>query len=107
MSNDTQFIGGLIVKAPHENAPEYVKAKLSIKREELIGWLQQQSGDWINAEVKVSQAGKYYAAVDTWKPDSQKGGTSSARQAPSNPRRDAEPDGIEDDIPFLSMRGKF
>src|SRR3546814_1134827 len=88
MANDTQFIDGLIVKAPHENAPEYVKAKLSIKREELIGWLQSQSGAWINAEVKVSQGGKYDAAVDTWKPDSERSGTSSARQAPSNPQQD-------------------
>lgn len=55
MSNDPKFIDGLIVKAPHERAPEYVKAKLSIKREELIAWLQQQGGDWINADVKVSQ----------------------------------------------------
>ena len=73
MSNDTQFINGLIVKAPNDNAPEYVKAKLSIKREELIGWLQSERGEWINADIKVSQGGKWYAAVDTWKPNAQKG----------------------------------
>ena len=65
-------MNGLIVKAPNDNAPEYVKAKLSIKREELIAWLQSQTGDWINADVKVSQSGKWYAAVDNWKPN---GGT--------------------------------
>ena len=36
MSTDSKFINGLIVKAPNEKAPEYVKAKLSIRREELI-----------------------------------------------------------------------
>lgn len=51
---DTQYINGLIVKAPHERAPDYVKAKLSIKRAELIAWLQGQDGEWINADVKVS-----------------------------------------------------
>lgn len=69
MSNDPKFIDGLIAKAPHEKAPEYVKARLSIKREELIAWLQGQMGEWINADVKVSQAGKWYVAVDDWKPD--------------------------------------
>ena len=69
MSNDPKFIDGLIVKAPNERAPEYVKAKLSIKREELIAWLQSQQGEWINADVKVSQGGKWYAAVDDWKPN--------------------------------------
>ena len=27
MSNDTKFINGLIVKAPNERAPEYIKAR--------------------------------------------------------------------------------
>jgi hypothetical protein len=67
--SDTKFIDGLIVKAPHENAPDYVIAKLSIKREELITWLQTQQGEWINADVKVSSGGKWYAAVDDWKPN--------------------------------------
>ena len=32
MSNETEFLNGLIVKGPNENAPDYVKAKISIKR---------------------------------------------------------------------------
>jgi hypothetical protein len=71
MSSDTKFIDGLIVKAPNEKAPDYVKAKLSIKRVDLIAWLEGQNGDWINADVKVSQNGKWYAAVDDWKPNGQ------------------------------------
>ena len=27
MANENEFINGLIVKAPNDNAPEYVKAK--------------------------------------------------------------------------------
>ena len=115
MSSDTKFINGLIVKEPHEKAPEYVKAKLSIKRQELIEWLQQQSGEWINADIKVSQNGKWYAAVDDWKPDSQRGGGHGGsrggapqreRQAPatSQPPMDNFAD---DDIPFISSRGPF
>ncbi|GAP67360.1 hypothetical protein MBSD_n2681 [Mizugakiibacter sediminis] len=95
--SDAQFISGLIVKAPHERAPEYVKAKLSIKREELIAWLQGQAGEWINADVKVSAGGKWYAVVDMWKPD-------NAKQAPREKRkstpagRDVPPP--DDDLPF-------
>lgn len=102
MSTQTEFVNGLIVKAPNENAPEYVKAKLSIKREELIAWLQAREGEWINADVKVSQGGKWYCAVDDWKPNQ---GGGSGKSAPE-PKREAPPaksssdDFADDDIPF-------
>lgn len=54
MANETEFVNGLIFKAPNNNAPEYVKAKGSIKREELIAWLQTRGGEWVNFDVKVS-----------------------------------------------------
>ena len=94
MSNDNKFIDGLIFKAPNENAPDYVIAKISIKRAELIAWLQAQTGDWINADLKESQQGKLYAAVDTWKP--QEGGQSRARTAPAA----ANADPFAGDPPF-------
>lgn len=104
MSNDTKFIDGLIVKEPHQNAPEYVKAKLSIKREELIKFLQGQSGDWINADIKVSQNGKWYAAIDDWKPDANRG-SGRGNSRPSEPQRQAPQQAPMDDfsdetIPF-------
>lgn len=110
MANETQFIEGLIVKAPNQGAPDYVKAKLSIKREELIGWLQSQDGDWINVEVKESKAGKWYAAVDTWKPEG--GGSGGTRGgAPQRQRRakatDQDADFDDSDIPFIRQRGNF
>jgi lipopolysaccharide export LptBFGC system permease protein LptF len=93
MSNDKKFIDGLIFKAPHENAPDYVIAKISIKRSELIAWLQSQDGDWVNADLKKSQQGKFYAAVDDWKPG-------SAKRQESTTRRDATPPAADEDIPF-------
>lgn len=105
MATETEFVNGLIVKAPREGAPEYVKASLSIKREELIAWLAGKDGEWINVDVKESQNGKWYAAVNNWKP--QQGNTSSARQPQRVERRDPEPvaaDDFQDDdlgeIPF-------
>lgn len=113
MSNDTKFINGLIVKEPNERAPDYIKARLSIKREDLIAWLQSQQGDWINADIKVSQGGKWYAAVDEWKPENgRQGNTSSSgsrggapqRQRPAPATQQPAPmdDFADDDIPFLS-----
>jgi len=95
--SDTQFIDGLIVKAPHEKAPDFVKAKLSINREQMIKWLQMQNGDWINADVKVSRNGKWYAAVDDWKPPD----SGQHAQAPA-PAPAPAPSGADfaDDVPF-------
>lgn len=93
--SDLKFADGLIVKPPHERAPEYVKAKISIHRERLIAWLQQQEGEWVNLEVKASRDGKWYAAVDDWKPSQEKAAKSPARHSAK------APDGFDDDsVPF-------
>lgn len=91
--SDIQFVDGLIAKAPNQGAPDYVKAKLSIRRSELAEWLASQSGDWINVEVKESKAGKWYAAVDTWKPDGEKAASKPQKPAPAD-------DFGSDSIPF-------
>lgn len=100
MTDQTQFIDGLIVKPPHAKAPEYVKAAISIKREELAAWLHAQQGEWINVQVKESKGGKWYAAVDTWKPES-KGGGSGGEARGGQQRRQAPQDDFDDSsIPF-------
>lgn len=98
---DKKFIEGLILKAKHERAPEYVLCKLSIKRDELIAWLTQQDGEWINADIKQSQAGKLYAQVDDWKPEGRRQEAPQRTQR-SAPQRQAPPadDFREDDIPW-------
>lgn len=99
---DIEFIDGLNAKAPNQGAPEYVKAKLSIKREALIAFLQQRDGEWINAEIKESKGGKWYVAVDAWKPNS---GQSERPQRQESQREasfaDSPAPGFDDgDIPF-------
>ena len=99
---DIEFIDGLNAKAPNQGAPEYVKAKLSIKREALIAFLQQRDGEWINAEIKESKSGKWYVAVDSWKPNSEKSGQSD-RPAQRQERQAPADSGFADDssdIPF-------
>lgn len=108
---DIEFIDGLNAKAPNQGAPEYVKAKLSIKREALMAWLQQRDGEWINAEIKEAKSGKWYVAVDAWKPNSdQQSGQREQRQERQQSRpADASygaraTGGFEDDeIPFAPL----
>ena len=66
--SEIEFINGLLFKAPSEKAPDYVKAKGSMKVSELMAWLDGRETEWVNFEVKVSKGGKWYAAVDGWEP---------------------------------------
>ena len=70
--SDVQFINGLIIKPPVKKdgspLPDFIKAKGSIKRSELIETLQGMEGEWVNFDVKESKAGNWYVAVDTWEP---------------------------------------
>ena len=68
--SEKEFIDGLIVKPPHEKAPDFVKCSISIKRKDLGNWLRGKDEDWINVDVKESKGGKWYAEVNNWKPDS-------------------------------------
>jgi hypothetical protein len=93
--SDIEFINGLVFKLRAENAPDYLLAKFSIKRADLIAWLQSRDDEWINGEAKVSKtSGKPYAAVDNWKPNGAKGGTTPDRRIPSMAPAD------DSDIPF-------
>ena len=82
MSNETEFVPGLFVKPPHERAPDFVKASISIKVEDLGKWLREQykagKTDWINIDVKESKGGKWYAAVSKFKPKDKAGAKKSA-----------------------------
>ena len=68
MEKEMDFPKGFIVKAPRDNAPDFVKASISIKREELIEWLSSKEGDWINLDVKEAKSGHWYASVNAFKP---------------------------------------
>ena len=84
--SEKQFVDGLIVRPPHEKAPEFVKCSISIKRKDLGNWLRAQTDDWINLDVKIGRSGKWYAEVNKWKPNKET-------------RPKAAPD-MKGDIPF-------
>ena len=89
--SDIEFVDGLMVKQPHEKAPDFVKMSISIKRKELGNWLRGKDDEWINIQVKESKNGKLYAAVDNWKPEQQQSQQS---------QQSAPVDDFDDDIPF-------
>lgn len=69
MSQDKVFPKGFIAKQPRSTAPGWIKANVSIKREELAAWLTEQEGEWVNIQICEAKTGKWYAEVDTWKPE--------------------------------------
>lgn len=111
--SENKFIGGLFFKDPHENAPDFVMAKGSIKVADMRAWLDQQDGEWVNFDLKRSREGKPYAQIDDWKPDGNRGNGTPRRNGPpvtQRPQRATdEPRGEfeDDDIPFLDMRGRW
>lgn len=108
---DLEFVEGLHVKAPHEKAPDFVKAQISIKVADLGVWLRAKykaGEEWVNVDVKVSKGGKWYAAVSTYKKGEQAerkdspagaapagGGAKPAAKHPAGSFED-----MSDDIPF-------
>jgi phenylpyruvate tautomerase PptA (4-oxalocrotonate tautomerase family) len=68
MADTIEFVNGLIVKAPRDGAPDFVKAAISIKVADLIAWLQGRDDEWVNIDVKEARSGKWYAAVNSYNP---------------------------------------
>jgi hypothetical protein len=63
-----EFPKGLFANKPGEKAPDFIKAKLNIDREEFIGWLKDQP-EKVNIDIRESKDGtKWFAAVNDWKP---------------------------------------
>jgi len=94
VSDEIEFVDGLIVKPPHERAPDFVKASISIKVADLGAWLRTKykaGEEWVNIDVKAAKSGKWYAAVSTFK--------KGEKSAPSQPARKVPGEDI-DDIPF-------
>lgn len=71
MDSEKQFVEGIFVERPSENAPEFIKAKLSVKPAELMPFLEKHvnNAGFVNLDLKESKAGKLYLEVNSWKPE--------------------------------------
>lgn len=93
MSNEQkEFPQGILFKLPNEKAPDFVKGKLSIKRKELIEYLQSKNDEWLNYDLKVSKNGKAYIDIDDWKPNTENQQQTTQPQSNDNSEMD--------DLPF-------
>lgn len=85
---DKEFPEGFGIFLPHKNAPDFVIADISITPVEFGKWLKEKYNanpdDKVRLQVLRSRGGKYYVAVNDFKPKS---------DAPAV-------DGPDDDIPF-------
>ena len=90
--SETVFADGFILKAPHENAPKFIKGSLSVKVDEAIKFLEdnKDARGWVNLDLKVGQSGKWYVQRNEWKPEPKEEG------APAYPEEEINPE----DVPF-------
>jgi hypothetical protein len=109
MANEMEFIEGFFAKAPHANAPDFVKAKVNIKREDLLQWLSARQDEWINIDIKEARSGKWYASVDNWQPSEGNNASFEQTSAPVSqppgfdnvpPDDYSDVNSTDDDIPF-------
>ena len=100
---DMKFVDGMFVKAPHANAPDFVKASISLKIGAMVTWLSQQDGEWVNLDMKESREGKWYVSVSTFEPKkpSERNDQGQDDGSPESHQSQAPPeDDFSDDIPF-------
>ena len=63
---DKVFAKGFSFKR-NDNAPKFVVGKLSLKADEAIQFIKDNSSNgWVNLDVKKSKDGKYYIELDTF-----------------------------------------
>lgn len=70
MDKEIKFVEGVFVKKPNENAPSFVKYKMSFNVDKLIPWLKSNANaqGYINMDLKEGQKGNLYLQVDTFVP---------------------------------------
>lgn len=61
------LIKGLFAKDKHEKAPDFVKCDISIKRADLLEFLQSRTEEWINCQLLRSKENKLYIAENEYK----------------------------------------
>ena len=63
---DKEFVDGLRVYRPNDNAPAFVKADVVITRKELGNWLRGKDTDEIRIQLLESRKGVWYFAVNQY-----------------------------------------
>ena len=90
MSEERDFVNGMIIKKPNDNAPEWVKAKMSIKLDDFKGWIggfvkANPDDEWINIDIKESKKGNLYAERNTYKAEKKDSAAPAAKETDDIP----------------------
>lgn len=93
MENTKTLVNGLIVKQ-NPSRPDFVIGSLSFKIEEFAKFVKEHNKNgWLNVDLLTSKAGKPYAALNTWEPESK---SNDFETIPN----DQVTKGNNDDLPF-------
>ena len=67
---ENKIIYGLFLSPKHENAPSFVKARVSIKIETFTKWMEENKNEsgYVNLDLLESKAGSLYFKVNDFKP---------------------------------------
>lgn len=73
MAEPTIFADGIRFIKPSEQTPEWIKGKVSVKVDSFIEFLKkhQNENGWVNIDLRKSQKGELYFALNTFKPKKQ------------------------------------
>lgn len=84
--SDKKFAVGFYADRPHENAPSFVKARLSIKVDEAIEFLRENRkvSGYVDLDLKESKGGKLYLELNEW---GQKEEAEEEQAAPTAPKQ--------------------
>ena len=95
--SDIEFMDGFFVEKPRDSRPDWIKATVDVDLESAIAFLEKKKLDGeqkIQFEVRESKGGKFYAAINHWKPNS------GAGTAPTLSVVSAPKDSTGTDVPF-------
>ena len=61
---------GMYAKKPTGNTPSFIKAKVSIKADEAIDFIKNNTNQngYVNLDLKESQQGNFYFQLNNWNP---------------------------------------
>ena len=68
-----EMVNGMFFKTPHDNAPDWVKRKVSVNVEQFIQYLHDNVNEsgYVNFDLNEARSGHWYLQKDDWKPDGQ------------------------------------
>ena len=71
-----EYPKGLWINPPHQNSPDFLKARIKISKEQFLAWLQSKQGtqgkqgEEIHLDIRKSkEKNDLYITVNNWRPD--------------------------------------